>query len=290
MAIFNSANDAHVTMNHAVLKEDYDEDKKQITKSLRGIATAIAANHNQTRDWEKRSMIIGGLISLIIVVSLVTSIIQMNIYVDQINANLVTMQNLIVTQNETMENLRTDIQSMNEKIAEMTAVDEAVEEEIKEIEEVVEPEPIIYNYTDITSKSGFTAEQFDTIIQYAFEKMGKSSTKLTDIGAGLYAAENEYNINGLYLLGIASIESGWGTSGLATKSNNIYGLIGMKFNSVDDCSMYMGKLLRNSYIDKGYNTLNKIQTKYCPNSTKWVGNVTWCANKYISAAQELYPQ
>ena len=68
-------------------------------------------------------------------------------------------------------------------------------------------------------------------------------------------------------------------------------MIGRKFNSVDECTEYMGSWLRSAYIDKGLDTLSKIQTKYCPNGgSKWINDVTWCANRYINAANELYPQ
>ena len=93
------------------------------------------------------------------------------------------------------------------------------------------------------------------------------------------------------MLGIASLESGWGTSSLATTQNNLYGLHGCKFDSVDECTEYMGNLIRNFYIDQGLNTLSKIQARYCPpGGSKWVNDVTWCTNKYINAANELYPQ
>ena len=53
----------------------------------------------------------------------------------------------------------------------------------------------------------------------------------------------------------------------------------------------MGSWIRSAYIDKGYDTLDKIQTKYCPNGgSKWINDVTWCMNRYINAANELYSQ
>lgn len=280
-------------------KEEANEKSNILQRALRNILNAMNSSHNTMVEWQSKATVIGMMVSAIMIISMVTSIILMNIYTNRILESLEKMNNDLVAISEYAQTIKTQLDTMSDDSYTKIAESKEIEEEIKEVEEEIEsdPEPEVtepvvsveYNYTDIAQKSGFTAEQFNAIISKAFTDMGKSDTKMTDIGAGLYTAEQEYNVNGLYLLGIASLESGWGTSGLATKANNIYGLIGMSFDSVDDCSEYMGKLIRNSYIDKGYDTLDKIQTKYCPNGgSKWVGNIKWCANKYITAATELY--
>ena len=249
-------------------------------------------------EWQSKVSIIGMIISAIMIISMVTMIVLNNIYMTRLNTaldNLIVqtedLKTSVYSLQETVSNLATQMKESPE-IIEITEEINKVDEEIQQLNESVEEptvEIITYNFTDIDQKSGFSAEEFNAIIDQAFSNMNRSDTKLNDIGAGLYTAEQEYNVNGLYLLGIASLESGWGTSGLATKSNNIYGLVGKKFNSIDDCSEYMGKLLRENYINKGYDTLAKIQTKYCPGGgSKWISDIKWCANKYITAAQELY--
>lgn len=279
-------------------KEEANKKQTIIQKALRNILNAMNSNHNTMVEWQSKVSVIGMIISVIMMISMVTMIVLDNIYMTKLNTAL---NNLIVQ----TEDLKTSVYSLQEtvsdlatqmkespEIIEITEEINKVDEEIQQLNEPVEEptvEIITYNFTDIDQKSGFSAEEFNAIINQAFSNMNRSDTKLTDIGAGLYTAEQEYNVNGLYLLGIASLESGWGTSGLATKSNNIYGLVGKKFNSVDDCSEYMGRLIRENYIDKGYDTLAKIQTKYCPGGgSKWVSDIKWCANKYINAAQELY--
>lgn len=279
-------------------KEEANKKQTIIQKALRNILNAMNSNHNTMVEWQSKVSVIGIIISAIMIISMVTMIVLNNIYMTRLNTAL---DNLIVQ----TEDLKTSVYSLQEtvsdlatqmkerpEIIEITEEINAVDEEIQQSNEPVEEptvEIIEYNFTDINQKSGFSAEEFNAIIDQAFSNMNRSDTKLNDIGAGLYTAEQEYNVNGLYLLGIASLESGWGTSGLATKSNNIYGLVEKKFNSIDDCSEYMGKLLRENYINKGYDTLAKIQTKYCPGGgSKWVSDIKWCANKYITAAQELY--
>ena len=279
-------------------KEEANEKQTIIQKALRNILNAMNSSHNMMVEWQSKVSIIGMIISAIMIISMVTMIVLNNIYMTRLNT---VLDNLIVQ----TEDLKTSVYSLQETVSDLaTQMKESPEiieitEEINKVDEEIqqsnepaeEPtvEIITYNFTDIDQKSGFSAEEFNAIIDQAFSNMSRSDTTLNDIGAGLYTAEQEYNVNGLYLLGIASLESGWGTSGLATKSNNIYGLVGKKFNSVDDCSEYMGKLLRENYIDKGYDTLAKIQTKYCPGGgSKWVSDIKWCTNKYITAAQELY--
>lgn len=260
-----------------------------IRKGFNSLAKVMNTNHNSNVDWQKKSLIITFLISTIIILSLVTSIILTNRYVKNVTESLNTIIELTHQREVELARLEEKIDVMQADLDIITNLDENMNDELDHIEEVVDP--IIYNTTEITQKSGFSAEQFNTIIDTAFAKMNKSSTALTGIGEGLYQAEQQYNVNGLYLLGIASLESGWGTSNYAKSYNNLYGLVGKKFDSVDECSLYMGKLIRENYIDKGYDTLAKIQTKYCPSGgSKWVSDIKWCANKYINAANELYPQ
>lgn len=49
------------------------------------------------------------------------------------------------------------------------------------------------------------------------------------------------------------------------------------FESVDECLIYMGKLLREKYHEKGLIDINKIQKRYAP-SWDAVGNRYWVKN------------
>ena len=261
-------------------------------RSVNSIINTVNNNYNMMVDWQKKSLIIGFIISLIIIFSMATSIIVSFNYMNKLNETITSLIELNEVQAKEIDSLQSSVDSLTKAVSELNTIDEEIkeiDEEVQEIEEEITP--IVYNTTDISHKSGYSEEQFQSIIDNVFTSMNKQKTSMTTIADSLYKVEQEYDVNGLYLLGIASLESGWGTSGLATKSNNLYGLIGRKFNSVDECTEYMGSWIRSTYIDKGYDTLAKIQTKYCPNGgTKWINDVTWCTNKYISAAKELYPQ
>ena len=275
-----------------VSKEDFNEfvDTK-LKRNMNSIINTINSNYNYIVDWQRKSLIIGFIISLIITISLATSIIVNFISMDKLNKSMEALIEINEQQAIKIEELQSQIinHQIDNEILEIEDTVNQIEEEILEIEEEIPP--ITYNTNNIAHKSGYTAEQFDAIINKVFTDMNKEITSMTTIGDSLYTIEQEYDVNGLYLLGIASLESGWGTSSLATKSNNIYGLLGRKFDSVDKCTEYMGSWIRSEYIDKGYDTLDKIQTKYCPNGgSKWINDVTWCMNRYINAANELYSQ
>ena len=278
-------------------KEDFNEfvDVK-MKNNFNSVLNTINTHYNVIIDWQKKILVVAFIISLMLVMTLTTSMIINYSNIKKMTDSIEILTEQMAEQKVQMAELKEDVAKVRSEIADVNLeiadlrVDagfEKLEEAIEEIEET----KIDYNTTDIAHKSGYTAEQFDAIINKVFTDMNKKTTSLTTIGDSLYKVEQENDVNGLYLLGIASLESGWGTSGLATKSNNLYGLIGRKFNSVDECTEYMGSWLRSAYIDKGLDTLSKIQTKYCPNGgSKWINDVTWCANRYINAANELYPQ
>lgn len=278
-------------------KEDFNEfvDVK-MKNNFNSVLNTINTHYNVIIDWQKKILVVAFIISLMLVMTLTTSMIINYCNIKKMTDSIEILTEQMAEQKVQMAELKEDVAKVRSEIADVNSevadlrVDagfEKLEEAIEEIEDT----KIVYNTTDIAHKSGYTAEQFDAIINKVFTDMNKKTTSLTTIGDSLYKVEQENDVNGLYLLGIASLESGWGTSGLATKSNNLYGLIGRKFNSVDECTEYMGSWLRSAYIDKGLDTLSKIQTKYCPNGgSKWINDVTWCANRYINAANELYPQ
>ena len=278
-------------------KEDFNEfvDVK-MKNNFNSVLNTISTHYNVIIDWQKKSLVVAFIISLMLVLTLITSMIinysniktmteTIEILTEQMAEQKVHMTEL----KEDVAKVRSEISDVNSEVADLR--NDAGFEKLEEVIEEIEESKVVYNTTDIAHKSGYTEEQFDAIINKVFTDMNKKTTSLTTIGDSLYKVEQENDVNGLYLLGIASLESGWGTSGLATKNNNLYGLIGRKFNSVDECTEYMGSWLRSAYIDKGLDTLSKIQTKYCPNGgSKWINDVMWCANRYINAANELYPQ
>ncbi len=107
--------------------------------------------------------------------------------------------------------------------------------------------------------------------------------KGTDLaGHGLEEAilevEEAYGINALFTIAVMKLESGNGSSRLAKNKNNLFGLNATgsdphrkaySFETKGDSVKKFGQLLADKYVDKGYTTIEKIATKYCPANSKW---------------------
>ena len=104
-----------------------------------------------------------------------------------------------------------------------------------------------------------------------------SGTGLVGIEEALLTIELVNDVNALFALSVAKLESGNGRSFLSTNQNNIFGFRGrngwMTFDSKVDCVLYFGELIENHYVGKGYNTLAKIGPRYAEGSTSWAVKV-----------------
>ena len=91
---------------------------------------------------------------------------------------------------------------------------------------------------------------------------------MTGHSAYLYNKCIEYDVNPLLAAAIIIHESGNGTSVAIRKLNNIAGFMGsrglMRFDSIRDSIDFMVILLKEQYIDKGFDSIDSIQKKYCP--------------------------
>lgn len=162
---------------------------------------------------------------------------------------------------------------INEDVDVSEDINENDVEMIEENNKELEPLPITneFNpYTDIFSYSGLSAERIREIIEsYAFE----------DIAEEIYSIENEYRINSYFTISVACLESGYGKSNMAKDKNNLFGLMGMKFNSQSECVRYFGELIV-SYIDKGIApNVSAINVKYCE-SSEWTYKIVNLMNKF----------
>lgn len=87
-----------------------------------------------------------------------------------------------------------------------------------------------------------------------------------------FAIAEDYGIDYKLIKAIAVIESGWKhNSYMARTKNNIFGLMGKSFKSVDECIHYWCRLYNKRY--KGM-TIDEMAKIYCPpNSEKWAAKV-----------------
>ena len=87
-----------------------------------------------------------------------------------------------------------------------------------------------------------------------------------------FAIAEDYDIDYKLIKAIAVIESGWKhDSHMARTKNNIFGLVGKSFDSVDECIHYWCRLYNKRY--KGM-TIDEMAKIYCPpNAAKWAAKV-----------------
>lgn len=121
--------------------------------------------------------------------------------------------------------------------------------------------------TDLRTKSYLIANDYDKMLL---------GTNLYGLGRALEEAENTYNINGLYLMGLACLESDYGRSGYAINRNNLVGWGAYDsdpnkahyFESKDECILSVSSKLKNWYLTEnamyfnGY-TARDVDVRYC---------------------------
>lgn len=103
--------------------------------------------------------------------------------------------------------------------------------------------------SDLRVISNLTATDFDKMLK---------GTNLHGLGKSLEQAEKEYGINGLYLMGLCCLESGYGKSTFAKERNNLVGWNAVDsnsskakyFKSKNECVLYVAKKLKNNYLSK----------------------------------------
>lgn len=131
--------------------------------------------------------------------------------------------------------------------------------------------------------SNFTEEDYERMLQ---------GTSLASLGKTLVEIENTYNINGMYMIGLAAVESGFGTSNIAVTKNNITGYCAYDsntskakvFNSYADCLKVTARHLDKNYLTEGgaYHeglSARSIDVHYCTDKRH--------ADKIVNVAHEL---
>ena len=146
-----------------------------------------------------------------------------------------------------------------------------IENTVEIIPEEVIIDPIINldltTTSDLRTPSNLKAEDYDKMLE---------ETNLYGIGIALEQAEKEHNVNGLYLMGLACLESGYGTSNYAINRNNLVGWNAVNsnpnkasyFESKEQCILYVAEKLKTNYLTEngcyfnGYSA-NAMDVKYC---------------------------
>ena len=153
-----------------------------------------------------------------------------------------------------------------EKNASAQEIDLANNLRKKTVDNVIEQEEIpAYSYEqvqamDMSVPSGVTVDDLKLVTRY----------KLVGTEETLYQLEQEYDLNCLLLLAIASHESAYGTSQF--HPNNVCGYGYSGFSSINECLRTVGKALANSYLSPGGayykgNTIAAVNRTYAADSS-----------------------
>ena len=142
---------------------------------------------------------------------------------------------------------------------------------------------IVNNETDLRTKSNVSIEEYQKMLE---------NTALYEIAENLYNAEQKFGVNGLYLMGLACLESSYGNSNFAKNRNNIFGWNAVDsnpgkasyFTSKSECVIFVTEKLSNNYLSEngcyfeGY-TAKDIDKHYCTDKQH--------ANKIIKIIEKL---
>ena len=164
---------------------------------------------------------------------------------------------------------------------------------------------IVYDPNDVTKISNITAAQLTAVLNSAFTKKAKNFIPYVN---NLITVEHKYNVNVFFLLGIQALESGWVTSDLSTKCNNLGGIKSSPrssrkctasngkqyayFNTVGDFMDYQGELLSTKYLKPGgvyYNgkSIKAVCVKYDSGSTSWTSQVTDISTSLFNTVKKI---
>ena len=143
------------------------------------------------------------------------------------------------------------------------------------------------DWNDLTKTTGMTASELTEKLD-ALEKR-QPVRRFISYTTELIKAENNYNVNVIFLMSLEAHESAWFNSSAAKDCNNLGGVKGeprcsgheyRKFNSKGEFIKYHGKLLGENYLSKNgkyYNGtgIEDVKKYYCPesNCSTWVSNI-----------------
>lgn len=147
----------------------------------------------------------------------------------------------------------------------------------------------------VAVRTGATEDELDDLIDKIINYRGLSYCPFKGKGDTLKEIETDYGISPVAMLAMWTWESGFGTSPLAINNNNFGGIKGGNggyryFESVSEGMTFQGRLIREAYVDEGYNTYSLIASKYCPGNYEWSGNVSGTAQQYANWLAEIMNQ
>ena len=146
----------------------------------------------------------------------------------------------------------------------------------------------VYSWS-LRNLTGLTEDEYRKILE---------GTDLISLASELPRIEKQYQINGLFLLSLAALESGYGTSSIARSKNNITGFqaydsathMAKVFDSYADCIEYTAAYLDENYLSedgkyhKGH-TINALNYYYS-SSDQWGAKISHIMKKSLDKLKQ----
>lgn len=134
--------------------------------------------------------------------------------------------------------------------------------------------------SSIMCSSGLTGKQIDGLL---------IGTDLYGIGGPVKDIEDKYGVNAYFTIAVASLESSYGSSNMAKRQNNIFGMLGHSFNNYSESVYFFGRLMDKYKNERGLDmSPYGINPTYCTDGSDWDGMVTSLMNTYVRKANEKY--
>lgn len=198
--------------------------------------------------------------------------------------------NSFVTINEVSQSDITLGELLEEKEFEKTEIENKINTLNDKITKLEKIENITFDSSDVTKLSGMTVEDVQFILE---------GTALEELAAYFIEAEQEYQVNAIFIISICALESGWGTSDRAIYDNNLTGFgvysddsEGINSDTKRGNILLTAKTLHNNYLTEGgscYNgvSVEAVSIKYCASDT-WAGKITNIGNNLYNECISYY--
>lgn len=175
--------------------------------------------------------------------------------------------------------IKVEYNSKEGYIQEDKVTSEAVTPKIAEKNRIAKLQETLSEDMDLSIPSGLTLSDYKTIFAY---NESDANNIFADNAENFYNAEQEYQINGIFLAAIGIHESAWGTSKIAKNKNNLFGYgaydrdpegCANEFETYADAINTVAEALKTNYLSETgsyYNgtTAADVNTRYASDK-KW---------------------
>lgn len=246
----------------------------------------------------KKKLILERLITILLVIGFIIANFLLWGKVSIIDSRVTNIENQLDednSANQKVYNILIEIQKQQERIEERQKQQEATMK--KTLEEHATNIAYIKNTgydinSDLSnSNMKITAKDMNKIIDYWIMHMGIQS-QFKNRGEAFIKASKASGLNPIYILAHAAIESGWGSSYMATNRHNYFGINcvdsnpGAGYTMGDDveAGLINGAVwISNNFYKNGYTTLQSMKNGNYATDPQWAYKISSVMNKSVQA-------